>query len=291
MPPEQLLKLWIQYREAKRPELAPTTYHRSYGEIQKRIERLDQAIASGREYRAALLATYSAETARRTLVQVNACCKWAIEEELIAVNPFLGVRIRVPKLPPSIPDAFTAEEMRSIINAFSIDSPFYVPWTQALFWMGARPEELRALRWEHLSSDGTQIKIHEAWPIDAKAPQATKTRRNTRFPLNPRLRALFAGLKSGRPRRTDWIFRSEKGQAFNYANYQRRHWRPIVERLVKDGEVSYYGSQYHARHTAITLMLRSGMEIEEVAYLVRSSRKVIHEHYLGLAREIEVSEY
>ncbi len=297
MKPEQLLGLWTQYREARRPELAPTTYGRGYGDILKRIQKLSEPsedqkpISSGREYRTALLATYSHETARRTLQQLNACCKWAIEEELLEVNPFEGVKIRKPKRPPVIPDAYTSEEMDVIIGEIGIRSPHYLPWVQALFWLAARPEELRALRWEHLSRNGKTLKIREAWPMDAEAPQNTKNYRHTNFPLNTRLQKLFAGLRPSRARRQDWIFKSELGQPFNYANFQRRHWRPAIEELLENQLVSYYGTQYDARHTGITLMLQSGLEVEEVAYLARTSRKIIYEYYLGLAREITVPEF
>lgn len=299
MPPEQLIQLWTQYREAKRPELAPTTYHRAYGEILKRLQAIaakateaeTPALLSARDYRTALLDTYSNETARRTLQQLNACCKWATEEELLATNPFAVVKIRKPKRLPEIPDAYTSEEMDVILGAIAIRSPHYLPWTQALFWCAARPEELRALRWEHLSSNGQILKIKEAWPIDAKQPQDTKTYRHTNFPLNPRLQKLFEQLRPARPRAKDWIFKSELGQPFNYANFQRRHWRPAIEELLEYQLVSYYGTQYDARHTGITLMLRAGLPVDEVAYLARTSRQVIYEHYLGLAKDITVPEY
>lgn len=35
-----------------------------------------------------LLSTYSAETAKRTLKQMNACCNWAVLSKLIEVNSF-----------------------------------------------------------------------------------------------------------------------------------------------------------------------------------------------------------
>lgn len=301
MPPEQLIQLWNQYREAKRPELAPTTYQRGYGEVLQRLKKISTpdeetgeapTLDTGKDYRTALLATYSNETARRTLVQFNACCKWAIEEELLEVNPFAAVKIRKPKRPPVIPDAYTVEEMNVIIGAIALRSPHYLAWTKALFWCAARPEELRALRWEHLSSNGTVLKIKEAWPIDAKRPQDTKTYRHSNFPLNPRLQRLFERLKPcSVPNRKDWIFKSELGQPFNYANFQRRHWRPAIEELLNNGLVSYYGTQYDARHTGITLMLKAGMDVEEVAYLARTSRQVIYDHYLGLAKEISVPEF
>ena len=289
--PTKLSELWEKYREDKKSELAPTTYRVEYGKVTRRIEQIPKETRTGKAYRSYLLKTYSVETAKRTLRYINACCTWAVNENLLSTNPFASVKIRVPKTAPSDPAAFSADEMVAIFNRFSIVSPHYLAWTKALFWLAARPEELRALRWKHLAGDGQTLLINEAWPIEAARPQTTKTRRSTRFPLNERLQTLFHSIKPLPCAPTDWIFKSIEGEAFNYANYQRRHWKPLVEQLVEEGKVSYYGSQYHARHTGITLMLRSGLDVEDVAYLTRTSRKVIFENYLARSRKIEVPEF
>jgi len=289
MHPEQLLQLWQEYREAKKPELAPTTYGREFGCIARRIGQMPSELSTGKDYRAYLLETYAPETAKRTLASLNACTKWALGEELINHNPFEGVKVKTPKKAPTSPEAFTPSEVAAILDRFQADSPYYLPWTQALFWLGARPEELRALRWEHLSDESLLIK--EAFPLEASRPQTTKTRRITRFPLNSRLKRLFWAIRPMDADRSDWIFKSWEGQAFNYQNYQRRHWRPILDALVSEGKVAYYGPQYHARHTAITLMLRAGLSVQDVAYLTRTSQKMIMDFYASKARDIKVPEF
>jgi integrase len=45
------------------------------------------------------------------------------------------------------PDPFTEAERDSLIAAFGKKSAFYVPFVHTLFWTGARPSELLALRW------------------------------------------------------------------------------------------------------------------------------------------------
>jgi len=52
-----------------------------------------------------------------------------------------------PRLQLQRPDPFTEEERGAILATFAKRSPFYVPFAHALFWTGARPSELLALRW------------------------------------------------------------------------------------------------------------------------------------------------
>jgi integrase len=291
MHPQQLAKIWASYREHRRPELAPTTYGREYGRIQVRIAQMPKNLRYGDDYRDYLLHHYAPETARRTMQAINAACKWAVGEGYLKTNPLERAAIRTPKEPTESPEAFSAEEVPIILGRFATDHPYYLPWVQALFWTGARPEELRALRWEHLSGDGQLLLIKEAWPLDAPKPQATKTRRTTRFPLNDRLIKLFKTHKPHDANRNDWIFVGWEGGPFNFANFGRRQWKPTLEALVNEGKINYYGPQYHARHSAITLMLRAGLPIEDVAYLTRTSRKTIMEHYAARTRKVSVPEY
>lgn len=291
MTPQQLAKIWASYREHRRPELAPTTYGREYGAIAKRIAAMPPHLRYGEDYRDYLLTNYAPETAKRTMQALNAACKWAAGEGYLKVNPLERQAIRLPKKPLESPEAFSPQEVAAILAQFAKDHPYYLPWVQALFWTGARPEELRALRWEHLSGDRKTLLIKEAWPLDAPSPQRTKTGRITKFPLNDRLIKLFWAIKPIDCNRKERIFCGWEGGPFHYANFERRQWKPTIETLVEMGLVAYYGPQYHARHTAITQMLRAGLPIEDVAYLTRTSRKTIMEHYAARTREIRLPEF
>lgn len=291
MHPQQLAKIWASYREHRRPELAPTTYGREYGAIAKRLATMPPHLRYGEDYRDYLLTNYAPETAKRTMQALNAACKWATSEGYIKINPLERAAIRIPKKPIESPEAFSPQEVEAILAQFVREHPYYLPWVQALFWTGARPEELRALRWEHLSGDGKTLLIKEAWPLDASRPQRTKTGRTTKFPLNDRLIRLFWALMPSNCARTDLIFLGRSGGPFNFANFERRQWKPTLEALVERGKIAYYGPQYHARHTAITQMLRAGLPIEDVAYLTRTSRKTIMEHYAARTREIRLPEF
>ncbi|MGF2012001.1 Arm DNA-binding domain-containing protein [Nostoc sp. DedVER01b] len=84
-----LLELWEKYTQFKSGQVQESTLVRDYSLIKKRIRALPTAdINQAVMVRGHLLSIYSAETAKRTLKQINACCNWAVLSKLIESNPF-----------------------------------------------------------------------------------------------------------------------------------------------------------------------------------------------------------
>ncbi len=295
--PRDLLTLWTAYAAFRQGQIAPSTAKRDYGKIRKRIERMvNEAdhLTNAIELRNWLMCEYSADTARRTLVQFNACCRWAKESEMLDINPLEGLQRHIRKAPPGQRSCtpFTESERDAIIQAFREAESPYLQWVRFLFWTGCRPEEARALHWErHVSGEISEILFEEAWPIDMDKPQAIKNYKSTRFPLNARLQMLLRGIQPRDRNRDRYVFTGPRGETFDYANFQTRHWKPTVEKLVKKGAIAFYLPQYHCRHTWITMALRAGMEIADVAYLARVSPGVIWSNYAGRSQKITVPEF
>ncbi|MFH7243567.1 MAG: tyrosine-type recombinase/integrase [Spirulina sp.] len=290
------VKLWQLYAGFRQGQIAPSTYRRDYLKIERRLKKLKKdaphlgnAIAV-RDY---LIEHYAADTARRTLQQLNACGKWAMESELVKSNPWEGIQKHIKRPPPG-PDnwaAFTAKERDHIIAAFEARHPHLAPWPKFLFWTGCRPEEAAALRWEHIAADYSEIQFREARPVDVGITQATKNHRVTRFPCNARLQKLLQSLADGGENdRSSWVLKGPKGGPFSYQNFQSRYWRPLVQDLVQSGAVAIELSQYHCRHTWITLAL-DHLPPQDVSYLARVSVDVIYRHYVGRNRVIVIPEF
>lgn len=289
------LQLWRAYADFRKPQVAYSTWARDYHKFEQRLVKLKKeaphlgdAIAI-RDY---LLANYAAETSRRTLQQLNACGRWAVESGLIKTNPWEGLnkQIRRPKPGAEAWAAFTAAERDLIIAAFEQQHPDKVPWVKFLFYTGCRPEEAAALNWGHIAVDFSEILFCEARPVDVGVVQPTKNSRITRFPCNPRLQALLASLYPPGPKAPIWVLPGPQGGNFDYHNFQARIWKPLVTELVAAGEVAQLLSQYHCRHTWITLAL-DHLPPQDVSYLARVSVKVIYEHYVGRNRKIEIPEF
>lgn len=236
---------------------------------------------------------YAVSTTKSTLVQFSACCKWAVRSELMASDPFTGLagELRLPPKDPNAYRAFTADERAIIINAIDEDDRFFGPWVRFLFWTGARPEEAAALRWEHVALDFSRLTIWEAEPADTKIRQRTKNYRSTDFPCNRRLQLLLKSIIPARLEPDLRVFRGKSPRLYlNYIGFQTHHWRPVVLQLFEQGKVSFYGSQYHARHTWITMALKH-MSIKDVSYLARVSPEVILKHYADRERQVEIPEF
>jgi integrase len=86
---------------------------------------------------------------------IRACCNWAVEEGLIEANPFLGMKIRVPKGLSEDEDInpFTKAERDLLIATFAEDRYYshYTNYVRFLFFTGARPSEVIGLQWKHVT--------------------------------------------------------------------------------------------------------------------------------------------
>jgi integrase len=290
-----LVRLWSKYTDYQAHHLAPSTIKRDYRKVARRLKRLAATDTAGNAIaiRDWLLQEYSHETARRTLVQLNACTKWAMESDLITRNPFAGVpgQLKRSRRSERAWAAFTRAERDIIIQEFDIQHPWAAPWVKFLFWTGARPEEAAALRWEHVSIDCRELLICEALPVDMKESQSTKNYKTTRFPCNSRLQALIRRMEPSTRKNSEWVLPARGGGRFDYHNFQSRYWKPLVEELHERGLVAFYLSQYHCRHTFITEGLKAGVSVADMAYLCRVSTTVLYRHYLGRTRSITVPEF
>lgn len=290
-----LVKLWGEYAEFRKPQIAPSTHQRDYQKVTRRLEKMRSEapyLETAIEIRDWLLAHYSAETARRTIQQINACGRWAMESDLITRNPFEGLQrhIRTKKPSDKAWAAFTTQERDRIIQEFEISNPYYASWVCFLFWTGCRPEEAAALKWEHIAGDCSEILIAEALPVEMKESQATKNYQSTRFPCNARLQRLLRSIRPTPWTRQQFVFSGREGGRMNYHNFQTRHWRPLVKGLVESGTIAFYLSQYHCRHTWITEALNH-LTVQDVSYLARVSPHVLYRHYAGRSRRILIPEF
>jgi integrase len=253
----QLQLFWGEYVEHRRPQVAASTVARDYHRITERLKTMQTDapnLATGDEVRDYLLDVYSHETARRTIVQLQAASRWAVFRGWLPANPFEGVMRYMPKPRPSQKAwaAFTIPERDLIIATFESHDAFYAPWVKFGFWTGSRPEEMYALRWKRIAGDFSEILIYEATPIDVGITQHTKSYRTTRFPCNERLKRLLRSIKPFPCDRESFVFPGLESPRLNYHNFQTRNWKPIVEGLVEAGHIAFYLPQYNMRHTFIT---------------------------------------
>lgn len=299
--PKRLGQIWSLYTDFKRPQLAPSTIERDYHKVSRVIARMPASLGTAIEIRDWLLVPtdktdpkhgggMSAESTRRLLMQFNACGRWAVTSQHISANPFEGLSTEIKrKQNPTVWKAFNLEERNLIIHCFEVQKPFYAPWVKFLFFTGCRPEEARALRWEKITADFSQILIDEAHPVDIDNVQSTKNYTERVFPCNPRLQAILKAIAPQTRKPEALVFQGAEGGLFEYHNFQTRHWKPLVEKLATEGKILRSLSQYHCRHTFATLM-EGKLKPSEIAYLLGDRLDTVQKYYTDRPRGIEVPE-
>jgi len=294
--------LWIRYTQFKTHQLEQSTIIRDYGKIQKRIEKFPTKELSGAvEIRDYLLKTYSAEIAKRTLKQLNACCNWGVRSKLIEYNPFQGMagEIKSRKVSSTSRVPFSKQEMIEIIKAFEnntysskfspVPHSYYASYVKFLFLTGCRVEELVALKWKHI--EDSCIVFCEAVATDVKIRKDTKTHTVRHFPINSQLRSLLEGVRPEHINPDTLVFPARNGKEIDAHNFLNKVWKPVVSNLVERGLVRSYLPQYNCRHTFITMALEAGVSVVQVAKWVGNSPEIIMKHYAGIIQKVEVPEF
>ncbi|NJL97900.1 MAG: site-specific integrase [Synechococcaceae cyanobacterium SM2_3_2] len=299
-----LMELWDRYIEFKRPGVSPNTYQKTYIRCVKNtlkrcgLDTPNEAQAL-RDWLAANTPPY---TAKRILVQLNACAEWGIRSNLLYTNPFEGMAkdITIPKSDKGKDrqeldiKAFTRAERDLILDTFRTWErySYYHPYVYFLFFTGARPSEVTALQWRH--DKGSHI-LFEQGVVDGEfgleVRQGLKTQEHRRFPINKQLRTFLDSIKPNNASANDLIFPSPEGRHIDQHNFCNRAWKSVLGKCGVE-----YRNPYQTRHTFITLTLDatlpdgSKIDVKDVAKWVGNTPEVIYKHYASNRRDLIVPE-
>ena len=282
----KLIDLWNKYTTFKERSLSITTIQKDFTRIRNHIAKLpSQSLEDARKIRKHLLDSFPIQTVKRVLMQINACCQWALGEELIATNPFAelpGIKGGQPKKPIN---PFTHEERDKIITAFELHPKWecYVPFVKFLFFTGCRTSEAVGLLWKHIDERLTSITFSEA--VVERQRKDTKTHTVRKFPINQSLKSLLVSIRPRNPFPNEPVFLSLTGKTIDAHNFLNKAWKEVLAGLDID-----YRPQYNTRHTFITNCLEKNIPVTQVAKWVGNSAKTIWTHYAGLVNEMEVPE-
>jgi len=276
LPKNNLWEIWQQYTQFKQQHLAPSSlkvFKRISGHLQRMpYTQLDRA----QQIRNYLESNLTQDTARRVLVNLNACCNWAVEREIIAENPFATMR-RLKRVKRSAIDPFSVQERDLILQGFEESEVYgyYAPFVRFLFLTGCRLSEAIALQWGHIDPALTAITFSEA--VVEGIRKSTKTDKVRKFPVNDSLGRLLSSQRPGSPESP--VFVSKQGKVIDAHSFSYRAWKGVL------GAISVrYRKAYNTRHTFCTLCLEAGIPIAQVAAWVGNSPEIILKHYAGLTR-------
>jgi integrase len=285
-----LLLLWSQYKIAKAKLVAATTQKGDWPEVDRALaavspECLEFCASAASLLLKELLERYAGSTTRKVLENIRAANFWAIEEELLNKNFYSRLFKSIPKSQKSgrSRKCFERQEIEHILAAFGSNefcSKFsvqphsrYLGYVKFLALTGFRPEEAIALTWSDIK--GSEIIVSRAYSQGIL--KATKTYEARSFPVNSQLAQLLKSL----PKKQNLVFPSVESGHINQHNFNERYWKPIVKQLVASGKVNEYLPTNNLRHSWITRMLRSGLDIATVARLAGNKPDTIMRHYLA----------
>jgi len=274
-------ELWEKYSEFKKPQVSPSTYAINFKNHKNQIKALPtQSLGEAQAVRDWLLGNLTPDAARRCLIQLKACCNWAVEEGLIDANPFAVMKIKVPRGASEDHDVvpFTKEERDRIIFAFSTDYYYshYTSYVKFLFFTGCRPSEAIALRWKNITSSVVQFRnsvIVSENGLTEK--EGLKTQKKRDFPITPEVEAILKEVRPETISPESLVFPSPTEKFIDQTNFSYRAWKSILAQLPDIP----YRKCYQTRHTFISLCVESGVNSTAIARWTGTSSQMIDHHY------------
>ncbi|MEG3437844.1 DUF3596 domain-containing protein [Pannus brasiliensis CCIBt3594] len=288
-----LPELWQRYSNARSAGKSPATL-RMYGWVANHLDRCPYR--SPTEAQAIfdwLNANVPADSTKRVLMHLSACCKWAKKSGLLDSNPFEGsaseVKVKKRGTEEEEIRPFTRSERDRILEAFQNNRYYkhYAPLIEFLFFTGCRPSEALALQWKHIGQ--TFITFERAVIYDGKGPvlkEGLKTQRSRKFPVNARLSRLLETIRPHGNVLDSLVFPSPEGKFIDWHNFTNRAWKSILKSLA-DIE---YRNPYQTRHTFCSLCREAGIPSIQIAKWVGNSAAMIDRVYAKPVEQISVPE-
>ncbi|MGI0486352.1 site-specific integrase [Pantanalinema rosaneae CENA516] len=289
-PTPKLKELWDLYVDYKSPSASPKTINGTYQPVTSYLTKcLTDGLEDAVKFRMELLQITTQSQARRALMQLSACCKWAIQHGKIQTNPLEGIYQDLAPTTPPPPLAFTVEERDRIIAAFENDTRHglnyrhYASLIKFLFWTGCRPCEAIGLRWSSITPDCSRIHFHESIvEVSGKLARRKETKTGTQrwFTCPPKLQNLLQSIRPANPEPDALVFPAPKGGAISETNFSDRAWSKILEKVGLASKDGIKMTPYNCRDTFITLQATQGNSSTTIARWVGNSSQVIEERYL-----------
>jgi integrase len=279
-------------RTTSRTRLAPSTFELYALNLRKHVlPRLgDRELSSLRtEDVDAVIAALEAEgkapaTVRNVVVPLRKLLADAVRQGLLLANPAARA-----DLPPS--QDFTGKELplehtdaiRRALEELAPADPlgngrdlFYVHFFDVALGTGLRLGELRALRWRDVDRERRLIRVERTFSRrELKRPKTDAGLRSV--PLFASARSALAetaarALELGRYAPEEFIFATVRGTPLHESNFNRRVWRPALERAG----LTDAGYRFHdLRHTCVSRLVAAGADVKLVQAVAGHSNPMI----------------
>jgi integrase len=288
-----LPELWKRYSKAMSSGKSPATI-RMYGWVANHLERCPYKLPTeAQSIFDWLSANVPANSMKRVLMHLSACCKWAKKSGLLDSNPFENaaseVKVKKSGTEEEEINPFSREERDRIIKQFRSNRYYkhYAPLIEFLFFTGCRPSEAIALQWKHVNH--TAITFEQAVIYTGKGfvlKDGLKTQQSRKFPINKQLTQLLKAIKPETCSSDSLVFPSPDDKFIDWHNFTNRAWKSVLKSLV-DIE---YRNPYQTRHTFCSLCREADIPSIQLAKWVGNSAQMIDRVYAKPVDHIAVPE-
>jgi integrase len=292
-------EVWEFYCKINENISAEATKIKVWKPIEKVIENGSKYLDLKQTFELVLSAKeiYADGNIEKMLKLLRAACNTAIEAQKISYNPYTEKVWKLLSLQDKDGDytkqCYSREQINLILRKFyqNIETPeedeanhsYYAKFVHFRALTGCRIEEAIALRWENIKVSGGRKYIVFSEAYSYGEIRGTKNGTIRQFPCNDQLSELIDSIEKTK---SPLVFPALKGGHLQSNNFSRRHWNRVVGKLVKDGLLDRYLPFYNLRHSFITQLVRSGIDIATIAAWCGNSEQTILKHYLASNKDL-----
>ncbi len=207
----------------------------------------------------------SANYRRTEFTGLSQCLRWAVKNDHILKHPLAAIEM------PSTQSRERLLTRADHLKLCKASNKVFRPLMRMAWIVGARPGELRNLKWEQIADDFSRAVLSEH-----KTAKKTEKPRVIYFPARAQ-----ASLKRRKSRR-------KTDSPFVYLNHRKKPWtkNAVVIRMRRLKEVTGLEAvAYDYRHAWITRALENGIEIAVVAELAGTSPTMVARVYSKLGKK------
>ena len=263
--------------------LAQSSIKSRYEPVRRMLEKhLDIQAANVDKRQAERLAdvcedTLTAGTAKARIMLLKSAWDWGKGRyQLAEENPWVGLHRRFRLVPVQPPSAFSADEVKRIIQGFR-SSRYYAHYTDYViyrFGMGPRGGEASALKWKHISPDFRSVWIGDSYSRGVTS--TTKTKKARTVTLEDWISTILKARKKliNPQSDDDLVFTTSTGLHIGDRDFNRRAWKTVLKEVCVP-----YRRAYTTRKTSGSHRLANGESPVAVAKKLGHDLKTFYESY------------
>jgi integrase len=229
--------------------------------------------------------TATPNTQRDVHRRISRIFEMAVEEGLLAKNPAIGIKVKVPEAKQLVLNSNEVEIL--LREGKETNHRFYSVWVMAVM-TGMRSGEMYGLRWSDIDFDTEMISVTRQWTSkDGLHP--TKNGRNRLVALHPSLKQFLAELKL-KGGYTETLFDGVIKTNVTHDDYvlpRLKEWKDGLQAQVLGEFCEACGLtkiKFHdLRATFITNLLSNGESLVKVMAVVGHSRMATTDRYVRLS--------